>query len=365
MAKRYSVRLVSASFNEHSGTGIIEYGVRLAKALNGQKCDIDFYTASLVKGNVFATPKHLYEEADECRKVENPDIIHYLDPGFAIGDALFHPKAFSKSVVTIHDLDMFKSTSTGLRLTKQYTNPLAFFRRPLIIIVTPFALVLRNFATKFVVKRAKKLVCVSEKTRDELVKAFKIKPERCAIAYPIIGNDFKPMRTRRNRKKTIIGHFSSYLPNKNVGTLINAFKQTKSDNLELHLYGGSLPFRINDDPRIKYHGFVSTERLPRVLNSFDVFVFPSVWEGFGMPIMEAKKCKIPVITYAKAELPNIVKRNTLQFKDQPDLTRMLEHAEWKRVDTKKASGDAKACSGETIARNMIGIYKEIISDGGG
>ncbi len=363
MKNKRIVKLVSISFNEHSGLGIIEYGVRLAKALQKQKSDLDFYMYPLVKGNVFMTPRRQCTPIRVRKLVESPDVIHYLDPGFIIRDVILGRRKLlsSKFIVTVHDLDMFRGTNETIRIMRQYTNPLAFIKKPLLIIGTPLSLVIRHFATKFVINHASKFICASENTRDELSKRFKIDKNKCVVVYPIVSEHFRRIRTRKTKRKIIIGHLSSYLPNKNARILIDAFKKTTNKNLELHLYGGTLPFKVGDDKRIKYFGFVPTEKIPRVLSSFDVFVFPSIWEGFGMPVMEAKKCGVPVITYAKGALPDVVKRHTLQFKDEADLTRMLENIGWKKINTKKAILDAKACDENDIARKMIKIYKNVIA----
>lgn len=142
--------------------------------------------------------------------------------------------------------------------------------------------------------------------------------------------------------------------------MVSAFKRTKNPNLELRLYGANPPFKI-DDSRIHYFGHVKDKDLPRVLNSFDVFVFPSRWEGFGMPIMEAKKCMVPVITYKKGDLPSIVKAHTLQFKDEKDLTSILEKNKWKKIDTKAAYKDTRKTSPRYVAKQMNEIYHKILA----
>ncbi len=97
-------------------------------------------------------------------------------------------------------------------------------------------------------------------------------------------------------------------------------------------------------------------------NSFNVFVFPSLWEGFGMPIMEAKRCRIPVITYKKGELPDIVKRNTLQFEDKSDLISIIENTKWKRIDTNMAYKDTKECEENVIIKKLEEMYKKVLEE---
>ncbi len=361
MERHSDIRLVSINFNEHTGTGILEYGVRLLKALKAQKSSLRFYGVSFASGNLAGTPNGLYKRVT-TEKVENPALSHYLDPGFVVKDALFSTKFHkSKFIVTVHDLDFLIKNKGSLKLLNQYTRPFTLLRRPLALLGGPFIIVVRAISTKSILSTARRFVCVSEKSRDEMINKFHIPMKKCPIVYPIISNEFKPM-SRTKHKKIIIGHISSYLPNKNVGALIKAFKMTNSKDLELRLYGQVPPFKIGDDKRIKYKGFVATEKLPEIFNSFDVFVFPSTWEGFGVPVMEAKRCKIPVITYQKGDLTDIVKRNTLQFKDEEDLARILENKGWKDVNIDKAYNDTKKCSPDYVAKQMIKIYKDVLKE---
>ncbi len=360
MGQHFGVRLVSMSFNEHTGVGIVEYGVRLLKSLKAKKSDAKFYGVSLANGNLTNTPKDLYKKKPN-EKIKNPDLSHYLDPGFVVKDALFFARFHKdKYIVTVHDLDFLNRNYDSWKMLNQYTDPRTSLRMFVPFITWPFASALRWYGVKSMMKSTKRIVCVSEKTRDEIVRKFHIPQKMCPIVYPIISDEFEPI-PKKEHSKIIIGHISSYMPNKNVGSLIKAFKMTKSKNLELRLYGQPPPFRIDDDKRIKYKGFVSTRKLPSIFNSFDVFVFPSTWEGFGMPIMEAKKCKVPVITYKKGHITDIVKRHTLQFSHEEDLAKMLENQEWRGVDVEKAYNDVKKCSSDYVAKRMIKIYKEVLN----
>ncbi len=80
-----------------------------------------------------------------------------------------------------------------------------------------------------------------------------------------------------------------------------------------------------------------------------------------MPAMEAKKCKVPVVTYEKGEITDIVKKHTLQFKDEQNLTRMLEERAWKSVDVEEAYRDVEKCGGHYAARKTIDVYRNVLN----
>ena len=372
MDKQYTVKLVSASFSENSGGGVIEYSVRLAKALENEK-SIKVYNSAVIKGNVFLTPKKIYKSLDTGKKIKNPDLLHYTDPAMLLKNAIFAGYFLRKSklIVTVHDLYMFRSIEPKSKIIK---SKIAILKRPFRLKASvkrffslygrPISIITLIIGLRFAVKHSDRIICVSEKTREILVDKFNVDRKKCEVIYPIISKDFKPMNVKKS-KKIIIGHISSYFPNKNVGVLIDAFKEIAGSNFELHLYGGALPFRIDDDKRIKYYGFIPTNDLPKVMNSFDVFVFPSAYEGFGMPAMEAKRCKIPVITYRNGELPDIVKRNTLQFTDKKDLVNLLKNKKWNNVDLDRAYDDTKKCEPSYVAKQIAELYKKVIKNKNG
>ncbi len=363
--KKIRVRLVSFSFSNGSGIGVVEYAVRLAKAIKKYDKDtIELSTKEIVNKKLYDLANIIYgnyktpETTIHNRNARGkPQIIHYTDTNIMPLDLSLTLHKDIKLVFTIHDLDSRKRIFRGSRLSAHKNSP---FKRMSDLILDIGFRSLYTHGTDFAIKKADYIIVVSEKTREEVIKYTHIDPDKCSVVYPIIGDNFRKIKTAKIKNKIIIGHISSYLYKKNAEALVSAFKRTKNPNLELRLYGANPPFKI-DDSRIHYFGHVKDKDLPRVLNSFDVFVFPSRWEGFGMPIMEAKKCMVPVITYKKGDLPSIVKAHTLQFKDEKDLTSILEKNKWKKIDTKAAYKDTRKTSPRYVAKQMNEIYHKILA----
>ncbi len=364
---KIKVLLVSVSFAPRSGLGIIEHGVLFYKGLKKYAKSIDAKAYSL-------SNKKLFDRIDKInRKVtldkdladdkikEKPDIIHYMSPGIFVSSIVIKPffNIKSKQVVSIHDLDMLeKVPKIGINNYINKATAKGYMSIP-VKAMNKFAHAMEKRGLILAIKKADHILCVSENTRKDLIN-LGVEPSRISVIYNIVGKNFKRLKKKHKKDKIIIGHLSSYAYNKNVGVLIRAFKKVKSDKLELHLYGAKLPFEINDDKRIKYFGH-ATDTV-KMYNSFDVFVFPSLWEGFGMPIMEAKRCKIPVITYKKGELPDIVKRNTLQFKNENDLMDILENMKWKRIDVNKAYKDTEKCEEKLVIKELEDMYKKVLGE---
>ena len=363
MVNKIRLLLVSVNFLGNSGLGIIEHGIRIYSSIKKYSNIVEVYKYSLVSDRLFnsinkkARDLLIKKPGDKNKKTEKPNIIHYTSPGVFMSSIfikpLFNYKA--KQVVTIHDLDMIKKIpKIGIN---NYTNK-ELTKGPMKM-VNMFLNSMEKNGLKLAVKKADHILCVSEITKNDLIKTFNLPSKKISVVYNIIGKEFKHLTHKKN-KKVVIGHLSSYAYNKNAETLVEAFRKVKSDKFELHLYGAKLPFDISKDKRIKYFGHAKD--IVKMYNSFDVFVFPSKWEGFGMPVMEAKKCQIPVITYKYGELPGIVKNNTIQFKDVNDLKEILERQKWKVIDTKKAYRDTKKCEEKYVVRELEKMYKNIMED---
>ena len=365
MKRKINVLLVSVSFAPKSGLGIIEHGILTYKGLKKYAKDMDVMAYSLSSKKLFdmvnKTSRKVTLKSDlaDGQAKGKPDIIHYMSPGVFVSSLflklIFNNKA--KQVVSIHDLDMFKKIpKIGIDNYINKATAKGYLSFP-VKAMNRVVHVLEKRGLVLAIKNADHLLCVSENTRRDLIN-FGVEPSKISVIYNVIGENFRELPRKMANKKIVIGHLSSYAYNKNAETLINAFKKVKSDKFELHLYGAKLPFDISDDKRIKYFGHAND--IVKTYNSFDVFVFPSLWEGFGMPVMEAKRCKVPVITYKKGELPEIVKRNTLQFENEKDLTMAIEKMRWKRIDLNKAYNDTKECEAKVIIKKLENMYKKVM-----
>jgi len=363
MKKKIKLLLVSITFRRNSGLGIVEHGIRIANGIRKYGKNIAVTKYPLTNKIFDYANRNLRDYKVSKFKIikidRKQDIIHYLSPGIFMSSLFLRPfiKRRAKQIVSIHDLDMIKKIpKIGV---DKYAN---VDKYP---IKTAMSLSLINHFTNFMekngfklaIKKADHIIAVSENTKEDLIKKFRIPKNRISVIYNIIGNNFRPMK-KKNNGKIIIGHLSSYAYNKNAEIIVDAFKEIKSDRFELHLYGAKLPFKLPDDDRIKYFGHAHD--IVKMYNSFDVFVFPSLWEGFGMPVMEAKRCKIPIITYEKGELPDIVKRNTLKFKNKKDLVDILKDMKWEKIDVNKAYKDTKECEEEVIIKKLEKVYKDVL-----
>ena len=162
------------------------------------------------------------------------------------------------------------------------------------------------------------------------------------------------------KAKVIIGFINNFTENKTekLKAFIEIFKKMGDKSLEFHIYGKGFPFiyLIKDDNRIKYLGFLPEEQIVETLNSFSAYLSTSTVEGFGIPIMQAKACKVPVLCY-DGDIPDLVKRNTLVWNDE-NVEETIKSRHWEKIDVEKAYLDAEGCRADKVVPKIIEVYEK-------
>ena len=209
------------------------------------------------------------------------------------------------TVVTIHDLSFIKLPQAFRASNRSY---------------------LRLF-TRLSVRRAARVIVVSENTRRDAALLLGIPLERIVVIPNGVDETFCPIqdqsriaafRRRRSIPDRIILFVGTIEPRKNVGTLIRAYAQLKEKGTVDHklVIGGSkgwmyeptfaLVEELGLSDEVILPGFLSPEELPLWYNAAELFAYPSLYEGFGLPPLEAMACGTPVITSNVSALPEVV-----------------------------------------------------------
>ncbi|MDD3521278.1 MAG: glycosyltransferase family 1 protein, partial [Actinomycetota bacterium] len=160
------------------------------------------------------------------------------------------------------------------------------------------------------------------------IKFFHVPEEQIDVVYLGVGHIFSDPIIEENRQKVLEKYkingldyllcVSSIEPRKNFERIINVFsemiKQEKYSNLYLVCAGGAgwknekiyeLVRKNNVEKRVKFLGFVDERDLPSVYSGARLFLYPSLYEGFGLPVLEAMSSKVPVITSDVSSLPEV------------------------------------------------------------
>lgn len=166
-------------------------------------------------------------------------------------------------------------------------------------------------------------------------------------------------------------------PRKNLETLIRAFAQFRySKDFTLILAGGfgwkyesvkKLPSELGIKDRVRFLGYQPSEIFELLYNAADFFVYPSLYEGFGMPNVEAMQCGLPVITSNASCLPEVVGDAALLFDPMsPDelvaqMERLVDSPELREELRQKGFQRGSEYSWETIGEQLYHIYRNVAS----
>ena len=143
------------------------------------------------------------------------------------------------------------------------------------------------------------LFAISRFTAEDVIETLGVPGERVAIAYPGVDKRYRPEGTTVGRASPYVLAVATDEPRKNLAVLLEAFAlvRARRPELELLLAGGAgwaADERSGDG--VVGLGFVSEEQLPALYRGATAFAYPSLFEGFGMPVVEAMACGTPVVT---------------------------------------------------------------------
>lgn len=178
-----------------------------------------------------------------------------------------------------------------------------------------------------VVSKATKIIAVSEVTKKDLVEIYKVEPSKIIVAYEGVAPIFIPAKTKPKKYFLYVGALKRI---KNVPTLIrafNIFRKTHPD-YGLVLAGGDYWFdtEIKKTTRVKMIGFVKEKDLVKLYQEATAFVSPALYEGFGLPLIEAMASGCPVICGNTGSQPEIVGKAGILVnpKDEKALTEAMQ-----------------------------------------
>jgi glycosyltransferase involved in cell wall biosynthesis len=226
---------------------------------------------------------------------DRPDLLHGM--AFSLPLAWFGP-----SVVTIYDMSFIR-----------YPERLGRGRR----------LYLRAM-TRYAARRAKRVIAISESGRAEISLLLGIAPSKIDVAVPGVGHEFRPVSPEKSasfRKEfdlpeRFILYVGTLEPRKNLETLVRAYaKLPQRNGVKLVLAGATgwktdtlyaLLDQLDLSRDVILTGYVSSHDLAAWYTAAEVFAYPSVYEGYGLPLLEAMACGLPVIAANTSSLPEAV-----------------------------------------------------------
>lgn len=268
-----------------------------------------------------------------------------------------------KMIITIHDMMSFK---------REYFKPISRSRVQNLI--------------KISAKRAQKIITISENSKMDIIRILKMPEDKIKVIYNGVDSEYKQVNDKSrldsikekygiNRK--FIQYIGSLKASKNIPRLIEAYSRLPESILRkyaLVITGGKgwkskeIFFRVKAlclENNVVFTDFVDDNDLPLLLNAATLLVFPSLYEGFGIPPLEAMSCGIPVIASNASSIPEVVGDAALLF-DPYNVEEMTETMYRVLIDKqlrdkliKRGFEHVKQFSWENSARETLQVYKEV------
>lgn len=289
-----------------------------------------------------------------------PDILHCT--------ANTAPLFFSaKLVITIHDIIYMESVNFSGSAYQNFGN------------------LYRKFIVPKVAKKAKIIITVSEFEKEVIAKTLNIPESKIRVIYNAVNSQFKiinhedllPFKNKYQLPDYFILHFGNTAPKKNTIGVLKAYSLYSSNNKNNFTlvitdcstdYIESLLKEINQPELIKkIHilNYIPFTEVPFLYNLAKVFLYPSHRESFGMPVVEAMACGVPVITSNTSALPEIAggaailadPKDAIEIAEQINI--LINDPELYNSYKEKGLANAGRFNWNDAAKKTLEIYKEL------
>ena len=243
--------------------------------------------------------------------------------------------------------------------------------------------------------RAAHVITISQSTARDVAQLLKVESARISVTYCGVEQDYRPLpeetvaqfRREKDLPRRAILYLGTIEPRKNIGTLIRAYhrllarwpKPTGEDVPRLVVAGGKgwgwqEVFALVEDLALNDHvlfpGFAPDTELPLWYNMAECFAYPSLYEGFGLPALEAMACGTPVITSNVSSLPEVVGEAGLTLSPQDvegladALWRVLSDGDLRAYLRQCGLRQAARFSWAETARQTLDVYDQVLAHGG-
>jgi len=345
--------VINARFLTQKITGVQRYAIEISKHLKSIDPTIHFVSpkgiiheelSKELQVEEFGVFKgHLWEQIDlpkYLRREGKPLLVNLLTTS---------PLFYRNKTLMIHDIAFVR-------------HPEWFSKR--------FSIYYK-FMLNFTINKNKKIFTISEFSRKEIREVFNVPDKKIEVIYCGLTKKFRQkVKNESNKYGDYILAVSSLDPRKNFRGIVDAFNTLFESNLQLVIVGGKhksfTSVKIEGLENIVFVGRVSDDELTVLYQNAKAFIYPSLYEGFGMPPLEAMACGTPVIASNVASLPEVCD-DAAFYVDPYDKTeianamkRMIGNKELREDLIKKGYENIKRFSWEKSGEQLYKIIKGLI-----
>lgn len=277
-------------------------------------------------------------------------------------------------IITLHDIIFMEKLSLFARGFSKYQK---------------FGNIYRRMVVPGVIKKCRKIITVSEYEKERISSFFKIDDSRIQAIYNGVGSHFRPIndplvlsriRSQYKLPERFVFFLGNTDPKKNtIGVLkaLSLFNHKSSQKLHLVMMDFNkealhkLIREVEDESLVDYitlTGYVPNAELPGIYSLSSIFLYPSLRESFGIPLLEAMSCGVPVITSNTSSMPEVA-GNAAIFIDpfKPEqitdaLLLLLSDPEKRQQLITSGFEQSKKFTWKNMAIQVLNIYTEILSN---
>lgn len=265
----------------------------------------------------------------------------------------FWEQYYIPDILKNKNVDLYHVPQNGIGLPQTKNSVYVATVHDLIPYIMPET-VGRGYLTKFIsqmpaiIPSLDMIITVSEWSKKDIMRIFDV-PEEKIYVTPLAASDiFKPqdkntaaefLKQKYNIQDNMILYLGGFSPRKNVKSILVAFSMIRknlSKDIKIVIIGSAkdehqflykLAQSLNIEDNVIFTGYVPYEDLPFFYNTCDVFVYPSLYEGFGLPVLEAMCCGTPTITSNVSSIPEVAGDGALLINpfDAEELAHAMEN----------------------------------------
>lgn len=342
------------SLQKAGGISVVwkEHIERLLKDYSFNNTEMLFLEYKYAKDNLFRKNIHIPQERIKENLKKSITLQRYFNPQNIYKDTiLFHSSYYrtmknARNITTIHDFtyEFFRS---GLQKT------------------------VHTWQKHKALLNSEKIICISYNTKNDLLKLFpKINENKIAVVYNGVDECFYPLYLEEKETSFENQEYLLY-----VGDRIASYKQfdlaiqtAKEYNRPLVIVGKKLYKKeIEKLEGINYQIITGADskKLNRIYNAAFCLLYPSLYEGFGLPIIEAQKAGCPVIAGNNSSIPEVIGKNGLTLKELNahnivEVLKALENNDFRTSVIQDGLNNAKRFSWDKTYHETSEIYKSLI-----
>lgn len=239
-----------------------------------------------------------------------------------------------------------------------------------------------RFALPAILSRAERIITISECSKRDIVKAYRVPEEKITVTMLAADECFTefpagiPGTAVSSIPKPYILNVGTLEPRKNLDGLLRAFAAARKQGLEHTLviagakgWGDSRLAQLVADLKLEasvmFTGFIADDDLPHLYAGADFFVYPSLYEGFGLPPLEAMACGVPIITSNVSSLPEVAGDAALLVDPHSEtelanaILRLAGNSEIRHALRAKGLARAAEFSWERTVAETLAVYGQV------